>query len=229
MPQEYVPYPGDGNSTDSASTPRCENCTVHSGFYTSWQHTRTEILPHLFNALAEYPTYNVTLVGHSLGGAVAAFAGLEMLARGLNPTITTFGEPRIGNKALANYVNIRFNLSSNSTTELDKRPYRRVTHLSDPVPLLPLDEWGYEPHAGEIFISNPDVPPEIGDIYHCNGSEDPACSAGPEPGTEGQKWTLPTRFKFWQLFFAHRDYFWRLGLCLPSSDHFWKGHAAADL
>jgi hypothetical protein len=22
--------------------------------------------------------------------------------------------------------------------------------------------------------------------------------------------------KLWQLFFAHRDYFWRLGLCLPS-------------
>jgi hypothetical protein len=28
---------------------------------------------------------------------------------------------------------------------------------------------------------------------------------------------VPTRFKFWQLFFAHRDYFWRLGLCLPGA------------
>jgi len=24
----------------------------------------------------------------------------------------------------------------------------------------------------------------------------------------------------WQLFFAHRDYFWRLGLCLPGGDPF---------
>jgi hypothetical protein len=228
MPQEYAPYPGDEGSDTSA--PKCVNCTVHSGFYTSWRHTRTGILPHILKALEEYPTYDLTLVGHSLGGAVAAFAGLEMLARGLNPTITTFGEPRIGNKALADYVNIRFNLSSNSTTGLDTKLYRRVTHLSDPVPLLPLDEWGYEPHAGEIFISNPDVPPEVADIYHCHGNADPACSAGPESLTEGRsRWTLPTRFKFWQLFFAHRDYFRRLGLCLPSSDHFWKGHAASDL
>jgi len=29
---------------------------------------------------------------------------------------------------------------------------------------------------------------------------------------------FPTRFKLWQLLFAHRDYFWRLGLCLPGGD-----------
>jgi hypothetical protein len=29
---------------------------------------------------------------------------------------------------------------------------------------------------------------------------------------------FPARFKLWQLFFAHRDYFWRLGLCVPGGD-----------
>ena len=29
---------------------------------------------------------------------------------------------------------------------------------------------------------------------------------------------IPARYKIWQLFFAHRDYFWRLGLCAPGSD-----------
>jgi hypothetical protein len=221
MPQEYIPYPGDGNSTSNPTPPKCNNCTVHTGFYTSWRHTRGEILPHVYKALEQYPTYNVTLVGHSLGGAVAAFAGLEMLDRGLHPTVTTFGEPRIGNAALGGYINLRFNLSSNNTSDLNAQPYRRVTHVSDPVPLLPLDEWGYEPHGGEIFISNPNVPPEASDIYHCNGNADPTCSVGPDP--DNGVWKIPTRFKLWQLFFAHRDYFWRLGLCLPSSDHFWRG------
>ena len=26
---------------------------------------------------------------------------------------------------------------------------------------------------------------------------------------------IPSRYKLWQLLFAHRDYFWRLGVCLP--------------
>lgn len=34
----------------------------------------------------------------------------------------------------------------------------------------------------------------------------------------GGPWTVPTRYKLWQLFFAHRDYFWRLGLCVPGGD-----------
>jgi hypothetical protein len=33
----------------------------------------------------------------------------------------------------------------------------------------------------------------------------------------GKQW-FPARFKLWQLLFAHRDYFWRLGLCVPGGD-----------
>jgi len=227
IPQEYVPYPGDEGNGTGHDEPKCSNCTVHTGFYTSWRHTRTEILPHVFQALKDYPNYNITLVGHSLGGAVAAFAGLELLSRGLNPTITTFGEPRIGNKALADYIDLRFNLSSSSTnvSNQDKQSFRRVTHIDDPVPLLPLEEWGYVPHSGEIFISKPDLPPSIADVHHCTGSEDPDCLTGPEELRDGSFWNVPTRFKLWQLFYAHRDYFWRLGLCIPLDLGFWRGHA----
>ncbi|TLD39414.1 ABC transporter G family member 19 [Venturia nashicola] len=228
VPQEYVPYPGDGGGDNDHDEPKCMNCTVHTGFYTSWRHTRNEILPHVLLALKKYPGYNVTLVGHSLGGAVATFAGLEMLARGMNPTITTFGEPRIGNQALADYVDIRFGLSNNRTiTALQgQQRFRRVTHVDDPVPLLPLEEWGYVPHGGEIFISKPDLPPNIEDVHYCDGSEDPDCLTGPE--LEGGLWRVPTRFKLWQLFFAHRDYFWRLGLCVPLDIGYWTGHGGKE-
>jgi pimeloyl-ACP methyl ester carboxylesterase len=220
MPQEYIPYPGDDDGGDP-DAPKCTNCTVHTGFYTSWQHTRIDILPHIAKVLKEFPEYKVTLVGHSLGGAVAAFAALELLNREFtsNLSITTFGEPRIGNDALASYVNARFNLSDNST-QPDSKPYRRVTHISDPVPQLPLAEWGYVPHGGEIFISKAEVPPTATDIRHCDGNADPGCIAQTEEAAKKAPWAFPGRFKLWQLFFAHRDYFWRLGLCVPGGDPF---------
>lgn len=186
-----------------------------------------------------YPEYKLTIVGHSLGGAVAALAALEFRARGWEPYVTTFGEPRIGNAALAQYIDVKFNLSSNVTDRSGTNwTYRRVTHIGDPVPLLPLEEWGYRMHGGEIFISKSRLPPSVADMEYCDGDEDPKCILGPESvvkavhaavtgelregaaeedlGSKG--WTLLARYRLWQLLFAHRDYFWRLGLCIPGGD-----------
>ncbi|KZF24675.1 alpha/beta-hydrolase [Xylona heveae TC161] len=296
VPQEYIPYPG-GNATSldslasrdrlhSASSsqnddfpnvsedPPCNNCTVHSGFYSSWLHTKPHVLPHLKTLIAEHPAYKLTLVGHSLGGAVAAIGALEMQSRGWKPQVTTFGEPRVGNKALMQYIDQRFDLggleephgSQPSRSKSGTRSsFRRVTHVDDPVPLLPLREWGYRMHAGEVYISKKPLSPTPTDLQHCFGDEDPACiasaessdtdtefaaalgalllssdSAADEPldaqadidskadaGTEMDtelkaRGLIPSRFKLWELFFAHRDYFWRLGLCVPGGDpHDW--------
>jgi hypothetical protein len=181
------------------------------GFYSSWLNTRNAILPDLTEAIEKYPNYSLTLVGHSLGGAVAALAGLDFKARGWDPRVTTFGEPRIGNKELMAYTNERFNITPENK---DQNKFHRVTHVGDPVPLLPLAEWGYAMHSEEIYISVPELPPSVADIHYCNGDEDPNCITG--TGSDGPAWGIPARFKFWELFFAHRDYFWRLGLCLPS-------------
>lgn len=309
VPQEYVPYPGNGGNGTSPPTHegkeekswrkwlpgyfhhdsledtrttvatiarhrgkekiKCNNCTVHSGFWQSWQNTRSIILPDLETARSQYPDYEIHLVGHSLGGAVAALAGLELDALGWEPTITTFGEPKIGNAGLKEFIDARFGLSSgNSTVERGEREeeaddqmggrYRRVTHVDDPVPLLPLQEWGYRPHAGEIYISKSSLQPSLLDLSLCSGDEDPDCISGSESpiswmnsaiadmlqhatssiglnqdvlmkqdkgeGEEGmelrKRWGIPigSRYKMWQLFFAHRDYFWRLGLCVRGGD-----------
>jgi hypothetical protein len=225
IPQEYIPYPGDdddggggdrepppGGQDPPVQPPRCTNCTVHSGFYSSWLHTRKVVLPFVTEALDKYPDYKLVLVGHSLGGAVAALGGLDFLARGWKPHVTTFGEPRLGNANLVSYIDKRFN----TTTDHASNTLRRVTHTGDPVPLLPLEEWGFAMHSDEIYISEPSLPVSIADVHYCNGDEDPHCIAGSDD--ERPSWGVPTRFKFWQLFFAHRDYFWRLGLCLPGGD-----------
>ncbi|KAI9724367.1 MAG: hypothetical protein M1812_000435 [Candelaria pacifica] len=255
VPQEYVPYPDDEDESQDTSTisekllkplrgskrsveadeENCTNCTVHSGFLTSWHHTRPQILPHIESLIAKYPDYQLTLIGHSLGGAVAALASLDFQARGWDPQVTTFGEPRVGNQALMNYFNRKFKLGDIEGAESS---YRRVTHVDDPVPLLPLKEWGYKMHAGEVYISKASLSPSVADLQHCAGDDDPDCIAGAESAAlearfdaqglkdmvgewwneEEAMWAIPARYKLWQLFFAHRDYFWRLGLCVPGGD-----------
>jgi hypothetical protein len=266
IPQAYVPYPGQGGDeeartlldvgkefveglaghakrdvNDKEEPPKCDNCTVHMGFHASWIHTRPHVLPELEKAKAFFPDYRLTLVGHSLGGAVAALAGLDLLARGYDPQVTTFGEPRTGNAALAKYIDSRFELNGDVRENDARLQYRRVTHIDDPVPLLPLSEWGYKMHAGEIFISKPSLSPDIADIIHCKGDNDARCIAGQDSTAtvndpalrkrdlidsvkneisdlHTEPWGVPSRYKLWQLFFAHRDYFWRLGLCVPGGD-----------
>lgn len=234
---------------------------MHSGFLTSWTNTRCLLIPHLEQLISAYPNYKLTLVGHSLGGAVAAIAALEFQARGWEPHVTTFGEPRIGNQELNEYFDKRFDIAADQPVK-DGR-YRRVTHVQDPVPLLPLEEWGYRMHAGEIYISKRDLSPDVSDLEHCVGDEDPRCISGtPSANAEADKhldpgnvavnqtllnellaqeksadwirkqglWPISPRYRLWELFFAHRDYFWRLGLCVPGGDpkDWWRKYPDAE-
>lgn len=242
LPQEYVPYPNDdyGDEKNSlwAKRDKCPGCTVHAGFMSSWGETRHYITPYLEELIVRFPKYQLTLVGHSLGGALAALASLEYYYRGWTPKVTTFGEPRIGNIALMQYFDKAFPTDKQPSTS---STYRRVTHAGDPVPLLPISEWGYRMHGGEIYISKSEIPPTITDLHACIGDEDQKCIAGRQALANKitaltytqdlndevfSNWwtsysrTLPIsfRFKVWQLFFAHRDYFWRLGLCIPGGD-----------
>ncbi|CAI7565129.1 unnamed protein product [Penicillium discolor] len=290
-PQSYIPYPDPDENTTATTTPisaglHCENCTVHAGFMRSWLHTRTEILPAMSVLRQKYPDYAITLVGHSLGGAVAALAGLEMRLKGWDATVTTFGEPMIGNEAFAAFLDEQFGLGDGiSIPPLEGgQRFRRVTHIGDPVPMLPLAEWGYRPHSGEVFIMREELPPRREDVVHCFGAGDPGCIAGEGgervlvelyrdlnvpvglagsassgegcrssgggggggggddvseeqavlgrgssdsgiPGCEDKlsplrwDWSLiPARYRLWELFYAHRDYFWRIGLCVPGGD-----------
>ena len=221
--------------------PKCTNCTVHMGFLRSWENTRPVVLKHLLEAKAAHPDYDIHLVGHSLGGAVAALAGLELEVKGLNPIATTFGEPRLGNNGLRDYLDAVFKLNSNEGTE-EKR-FRRITHKDDPVPLLPWTEWGYKMHAGEVYISKKHLSPEVSDLHLCIGDQDPNCIAGAESQGSAQSllnvgileqmalalkigedemkaenWGIPARMRMWEFLFGHRDYFWRLGLCVPGGD-----------
>jgi len=50
---------------------------------------------------AMFPNYAVKTAGHSLGGALALLAQLDLIAAGYEVTMYNFGQPRVGDKAFA--------------------------------------------------------------------------------------------------------------------------------
>ncbi|KAI9849410.1 MAG: hypothetical protein M1838_000153 [Thelocarpon superellum] len=104
---------------------RCDGCLVHAGFWTAWLEIRSTVTQAIASAVAQNPDYQVIITGHSLGGAIAAIAAAEFRAAGTPATLYTYGQPRIGNIPLSDYI-----------TNQEGGNFR-VTHTDDPVPRLP--------------------------------------------------------------------------------------------
>ncbi|KAJ9065782.1 hypothetical protein DSO57_1015992 [Entomophthora muscae] len=86
----------------------------------------------------EHPTYCLTLVGHSLGGILATLAAPTLSKRlGILPRdihIITYGQPKVGNKAFADYYSsLGFNIT-------------RVVNKDDMVPSYPAQPNWYHVH-----------------------------------------------------------------------------------
>jgi len=144
--------------------PHCDGCRVHSGFYRMWTAVEARVTAAVKRLVAAHPSAKIYLVGHSLGGAMAALAAAH-LTYSQNLTVSavwTYGEPRAGNDAFRRFYNQQAHVSW------------RVTHWKDPVPHLPLMAMGFRHISTEVFYS------ENSSAYTvCDGSgEDPACANG---------------------------------------------------
>jgi hypothetical protein len=148
-------------------------------------------------ARARYPNFRIVATGHSLGGALATLAAGVLRSRGLtvdlvcthisisnyiyirtwtlrhrrftltNSVQYTYGAPKVGLSALANYL-----------TSTTRGSTYRVTHVNDPVPRLPPALLGYRHSSPEYYItSGNDVQPTANDvevysgILNLNGNE----------------------------------------------------------
>lgn len=155
--------------------PGCDGAKVHHGFYNAYHNTllRSGVLTAVQKAKEFYGDIKVMVTGHSMGGAMAAFCGLDLrLSLGeKNVQVMTFGQPRIGNAAFASYF-----------TRLLPHTIR-VTHAHDIVPHLPpyyyyFPQKTYHHFAREVWLHNV----TSGNLSNavetvCDGSgEDPTCS-----------------------------------------------------
>lgn len=142
---------------------------VHDGFNTAWNEMSAEVMSTVKAAAAKYPGFKIVATGHSLGGAVATIGAGFLRKAGHAIDIYTFGAPRSGNGAFADFI------SAQPGNEF------RVTHRDDPVPRLPPIFLGYrhtspEYWLSETFSDRDDYP--LSEIKMCEGNANVACNAG---------------------------------------------------
>lgn len=140
--------------------PECD-CKVHYGFYHSAlgvSNKTTEVVKGLQKT---YPTYSVVVTGHSYGAACAQLIAMELERIGIHVKLYDYGQPRVGDKKYASFVN----------TVL--REYYRTTHNKDLVPHVPpMDGFGYHHSCREVFED------AVGKLTLCSDTdcEDPKCA-----------------------------------------------------
>jgi hypothetical protein len=124
---------------------------VHTGFYESYLSIANKVVEKVGALAKAHPTASILFTGHSLGAALATFAAMdvkERLALHNSMKLYTFGSPRTGNQAWADYV---MKLYPASTSLF------RIVHGKDMVPHLP-KRWMDFTHVGtEIWYPRSDL------------------------------------------------------------------------
>jgi len=155
------------------------NVEVHQGFQHAYQSLRSEVRAAIQSLRQTHPSFPLYVTGHSLGGAIAQHAALDLAVNdGEHPIVYTYGSPRLGKVAWADYYEQHVTKSF------------RVVQNSDVVPRLAPAVMGFE-HAGkEIWYQKVDNDwwafGLTGWHYErrfCEGREDQCCS------TRYEKWS----------------------------------------
>jgi len=131
------------NSLDPALFPGIDPAIrIHVGFLQAQANSAPAILAAVKDLQAKHKTSGLTVVGHSLGGAIASLdaAFLQIQVPSLKIKIMTYGQPRVGNQVFADYMDSHF------------QDYTRVTNLKDLVPTVPGKFLGFHHSHGEVHF-----------------------------------------------------------------------------
>ncbi|PWN92312.1 alpha/beta-hydrolase [Acaromyces ingoldii] len=145
---------------------------VHDGFQKAWLASSINISASVDAQVRLHPMAPIVVVGHSLGGALAALEYLYVHCRHPDKVIRgiTYGMPRVGNYHLADAVDQK-------AARREGGFFSRVVNGNDIIPHLPLripvkNIFGYWHSDGEIWIN----PANGNKVVKCSGQEDPRCS-----------------------------------------------------
>jgi triacylglycerol lipase len=108
---------------------------IHTGFSSTWNHFAPAV--HEFFRRKQRRYQRIHCIGHSLGGALATIAAVEVASYGA-PELYTFGSPRVGLEGFAQQVT--------QTIGIDR--IHRVAHIADPVTMVPLWPYVHAPANG---------------------------------------------------------------------------------
>lgn len=147
------------------------NVRVHDGFGDAQERSAAAALAAVRTTISQRGASKVTVVGHSLGGAIGLLSALHLklqLPSSVNVQYRGYGIPRVGNPAFATYIDSLFGTSG---------AVQRVANLRDPVPILPGRFLGFAHTSGEIHIG------EGGVWNSCAGQDntDARCTVGAVP------------------------------------------------
>ncbi|KJA29030.1 hypothetical protein HYPSUDRAFT_33536 [Hypholoma sublateritium FD-334 SS-4] len=130
---------------------------VHEGFRDEHALTATTILTEVQRLMSVKSTQSVTVIGHSLGGALAELDALFFalnLPSSTSITAITYGTPRVGNPDYAALFDSRV------------PNFRRVDNELDIIPIVPGRFLGFQHPHGEVHILSP------GNAVSCPGDDD---------------------------------------------------------
>jgi len=140
---------------------------VHHGFTEAFNSVKDDIFPAIDGYVQKYPGCEIRVVGFSLGGAMAVMHGVSLANRFKQKQVhlTTYGQPRVGNKDFAAYAESLPNLTT-----------MRLVHYRDWVPNSGPTFLGYHHHGTEYYSTT-----RWGkEVVRCK-PEDSSCSSGTFP------------------------------------------------
>lgn len=79
----------DANYTD------CFDCKLHTGFKNCFDKTVDQATTGVLALHVQYPSYDIMVTGHSLGGALANLLSVSLVQKGLKVIHYSFGSPRV--------------------------------------------------------------------------------------------------------------------------------------
>jgi len=142
--------------------PNTGDSNCHEGFLDAYTPHAAVIFSTVQELVQQYPTFNVVVTGHSLGGSIGTICAMDLYYTHQisNVRVITFGSPRVGDAAFAQYFDSAF--AGNSW---------RMTHQRDMMPHLFPQSMGFHHVATEVWFHS-------GEEYQiCDSSgEDPNCS-----------------------------------------------------
>ncbi|XAR57122.1 Triacylglycerol lipase [Bertholletia excelsa] len=155
--------------------PGMPDAMVHRGFYYAYHNTT--IRPGVLNAIERakelYGDLDIMVTGHSMGGAMAAFCGLDLKVNheAGNVQVVTFGQPRIGNSVFVSYYHQFVPNTVRITNEHDIVPHLPPYYSYFPQKTyhhFPREVWLYKIGFGSLVYRVERICDDTG--------EDPSCS-----------------------------------------------------